>query len=126
MKSFRDLKVWEKSHELTLAAYDATSSFPKQEMFGLVSQIRRCASSIPANIAEGCGRRGNGEFHRFLQIAMGSASELEYHLLLSRDLKFLDAQLHSSLNSRVEEVKRMLPPSSARLTKKEVSSRAEC
>jgi four helix bundle protein len=108
MKSFRDLKVWEKSHELTLAAYDATSSFPKQEMFGLVSQIRRCASSIPANIAEGCGRRGNGEFHRFLQIAMGSASELEYHVLLSRNLKFLDAQLHSSLNSRVEEVKRML------------------
>ena len=108
MKSFRDLKVWEKSHELTLAAYDATSNFPKQEMFGLVSQIRRCASSIPANIAEGCGRRGNGEFHRFLQIAMGSASELEYHLLLSRDLKFLDTELHTSLNSRVEEVKRML------------------
>jgi len=108
MKSFRDLKVWEKSHELTLAAYDATSNFPKQEMFGLVSQIRRCASSIPANIAEGCGRRGNGEFHRFLQIAMGSASELEYHLLLSRDLKFLDTELHVSLNGRVEEVKRML------------------
>ena len=108
MKSFRDLKVWEKSHELALAAYDATANFPRQEMFGLVSQIRRCASSIPANIAEGCGRRGNGEFHRFLQIAMGSASELEYHLLLSRDLKFLDAELYASLNSRVEEVKRML------------------
>ena len=92
VKSFRDLKVWEKSHSLALAAYDATANFPKQEMFGLVSQIRRCASSIPANIAEGCGRRGNGEFHRFLQIAMGSASELEYHLLLSRDLKFLDAE----------------------------------
>jgi four helix bundle protein len=99
MKSFRDLKVWEKAHELTLAAYDATSNFPKQEMFGLVPQIRRCASSIPANIAEGCGRRGNGEFHRFLQIAMGSASELEYHLLLSRDLKILDTELHASLNS---------------------------
>jgi four helix bundle protein len=108
MKSFRDLKVWEKSHELALAAYDATASFPKQEMFGLVSQIRRCATSIPANIAEGCGRRGNGEFHRFLQIAMGSASELEYHLLLSRDLKFLNMELHASLNCRVEEVKRML------------------
>jgi four helix bundle protein len=108
MKSFRDLKVWEKSHELALAAYGATANFPKQEMFGLVSQIRRCATSIPANIAEGCGRRGNGEFHRFLQIAMGSASELEYHLLLSRDLKFLDMELHGSLNCRVEEVKRML------------------
>lgn len=108
MKSFRDLKVWEKSHELALAAYDATANFPKQEMFGLVSQIRRCAISIPANIAEGCGRRGNGEFHRFLQIAMGSASELEYHLLLSRDLKFLDGQRYISLNDGVEEVKRML------------------
>jgi len=102
------LKVWEKSHELALAAYDATSNFPRQEMFGLVSQIRRCATSIPANIAEGCGRRGNGEFHRFLQIAMGSASELEYHLLLSRDLKFLDGQTHLSLHGRVEEVKKML------------------
>lgn len=108
MKNFRDLKVWEKSHELALAAYDATSNFPKQEMFGLVSQIRRCAASIPANIAEGCGRRGNGEFHRFLQIASGSASELEYHLLLSRDLKFMDADVHRSLNDRVEEIKRML------------------
>jgi four helix bundle protein len=108
MKNFRDLKVWEKAHELALAAYEATASFPKQEMFGLVSQIRRCASSIPANIAEGCGRRGNGEFHRFLQIAMGSASELEYHLLLSRDLKFLNEPIYRPLNDRVEEVKRML------------------
>ena len=108
MKDFRDLKVWEKAHELALAAYEGTNNFPKQEMFGLTNQIRRCASSIPANIAEGCGRRGNGEFHRFLQIAMGSASELEYHLLLSRDLKFLDEQTYISLNGRVEEVKRML------------------
>jgi four helix bundle protein len=108
MKSFRDLKVWEKSHQLALSAYEATSGFPKQEMFGLVSQIRRCASSVPANIAEGCGRRGNGEFHRFLQIAMGSASELEYHLLLSRDLKFLDAEKYTALNSQAEEIKRML------------------
>jgi four helix bundle protein len=116
------LKVWEKSHELALAAYDATSNFPKQEMFGLVSQIRRCATSIPANIAEGCGRRGNGKFHRFLQIAMGSASELEYHLLLSRDLKFLDAEIHRWLNDRVEEVKRML----ASLTRKVDEERRTC
>jgi four helix bundle protein len=81
MKDFRDLKVWGKAHELALSCYSATSPFPKQEMFGLTSQIRRASSSIPANIAEGCGRRGNGELHRFLQIAMGSASELEYHLL---------------------------------------------
>jgi four helix bundle protein len=80
MKDFRDLKVWEKAHELALACYRETNDFPKQEMFGLISQIRRSGSSIAANIAEGCGRRGNAEFHRFLQIAMGSASELEYHL----------------------------------------------
>jgi four helix bundle protein len=77
-------------------------------MFGLVSQIRRSGASVPANIAEGCGRRGNGEFHRFLQIAMGSASELEYHLLLSRDLKFLESSDYDRLALQVTEVKRML------------------
>src|SRR5215467_11519794 len=96
MKDFRDLKVWEKAHEPALACYAATGSFPKQEMFGLVSQIRRAGSSIPANIAEGCGRRGNGELHRFLQISMGSASELEYHLLLSKDLGYLKTDVHES------------------------------
>ena len=108
MKSFRDLTVWGKAHALVLACYEATTSFPKHELFGLVSQIRRCSSSVPANIAEGCGRRGNGEFHRFLQIAMGSASELEYHLLLSRDLKFLDSSRHERSQLQTEEVKRML------------------
>jgi len=108
MKDFRDLKVWEKAHELTLACYEATGSFPKQEMFGLVSQIRRAGSSIPANIAEGCGRRGNGELHRFLQMSMGSASELEYHLLLSRDLDFLPTMEYERLRAQVIEVKRML------------------
>lgn len=108
MKDFRDLKVWEKAHELTLACYAFTTAFPKQETFGLVSQIRRSASSIPANIAEGCGRRGNAELHRFLQMGMGSASELEYHLLLSRDLNFLKVDDHEDLQRRVTEVKRML------------------
>jgi four helix bundle protein len=108
MKDFRDLKVWGKAHSLTLACYQATESFPKQETFGLVSQIRRSASSIAANIAEGCGRRGNGELHRFLQVAAGSASELEYHLLLARDLNFLNVAHHENLQAQVEEVKRML------------------
>ena len=108
MKNFRDLKVWEKAHVLTLGCYAATSSFPKQEIFGIVSQIRRSASSIPANIAEGCGRRGNAELHRFLQMAMGSASELEYHLLLSRDLNFLRTDLYDGLQTQVTEIKRML------------------
>ena len=108
MKDFRDLKVWEKGHELALACYAATAEFPKEEIFGLTSQIRRAASSIPANIAEGCGRRGNAELHRFLQMAMGSASELEYHLLLSRDLDFLKTENHDELHHRVTEIKRML------------------
>jgi four helix bundle protein len=108
MKDFRDLKVWEKAHALTLACYAETIPFPKQEVFGLVSQIRRSASSIPANIAEGCGRRGNSELHRFLQIAMGSASELEYHLLLSRDLDFMSTAAYEHLRTQVTEIKRML------------------
>src|ERR1700689_5776992 len=89
MKNFRDLQVWSKAHNATLDVYRVTSSFPKEELFGLTSQMRRCSASIAANIAEGCGKRGNNEFHRFLQIASGSASELDYHLLLARDLGFL-------------------------------------
>lgn len=86
MKNYRDLKVWEMSHQLTLAVYRSTAQFPRQELFGLTSQMRRCSASIGANIAEGCGKRGNNEFQRFLQIAAGSASELDYHLLLAPDL----------------------------------------
>jgi four helix bundle protein len=108
MKPFRDLQVWEKSHSLTLGCYDSTSHFPKPELYGLTSQIRRAAASIPTNIAEGCGRTGNGEFHRFLQIAAGSASEVEYLLLLARDLRLMSDQEYRNLNSRVCEVKRML------------------
>ena len=108
MKDFRDLKVWEKAHELVLACYAHTANFPKQEIFGLTSQIRRSGASIGANIAEGCGRRGNAELHRFLQMAMGSASELEYHFLLSRDLGFLIPNDYSVLETQVTEVKRML------------------
>ena len=86
MKDFHDLKIWQRSHKLTLALYKATNPFPKSEMYGLTSQIRRCSASIPANIAEGCGRNGDLELARFFQIALGSASELEYHLLLASDL----------------------------------------
>jgi len=108
MKSFRDLRVWEKAHSLALESYRATNCFPKTEMFGLTSQIRRAAVSIAANIAEGCGKRGNAEFQRFLNIATGSASELEYHFLLARDLRLLDDKVYIGLNSAVVEVKRML------------------
>jgi four helix bundle protein len=108
MKNFRDLQVWHKAHSLTLAAYRITSVFPKQEMYGLTSQIRRCAASIAANIAEGCGKRGNGDFYRFLNMALGSASELEYHFLLARDLEFVSEAIYRQLDHDVVEIKRML------------------
>ena len=108
MKSFRDLKVWHKSHELNLLVYKETKTFPKEELYGLTSQIRRACSSIPANIAEGCGKSTNIDFARFLQIAFGSANELEYHLLLARDLKMLDSQIHTDLEEKLVEIKRML------------------
>ena len=84
------MKVWERAHQLTLQVCRVTNGFPREELYGLTSQARRCSASIAANIAEGCGRRGNGEFHRFPQIAPGSASELDYQLLLARDLGFLE------------------------------------
>ena len=108
MKDFRELKVWEKSHHLALAVYTATARFPKDELYGLTGQIRRASVSIPANIAEGCGRNGDAELARFLQIAMGSASELEYHLLLSRDLGLMDVASSDQLAQETTEIKRML------------------
>jgi four helix bundle protein len=108
MQDFHDLKVWEKSHLLTLAIYRETVCLPKEERYGLTSQIRRASSSIPANIAEGCGRFSSDELRRFLEIAMGSASELEYHLLLARDLGYLQIAVYDCLNQSTCEVKRML------------------
>ena len=108
MKNFRDLQVWDKAHKLTLEAYKITQAFPREELYGLTSQIRRSNASIGANIAEGCGRSGAGDFRRFLEIALGSASELEYHLLLARDLGFLEHSQHAHLSQDTCEVKRML------------------
>ena len=108
MKDFRELKVWQKAHLLTLTLYGVTRVFPREELYGLTSQIRRCSSSIGANIAEGCGRRGNAELHRFLQIAAGSASELDYHLLLARDLHFLQEPEYRESAGLLLEVRRML------------------
>jgi four helix bundle protein len=108
MKDFRDLKVWKKSHDLALAIYKVTSAFPQSELYGLTSQLRRGSASIPANIAEGCGRFGDPELARFLQIAMGSASELEYHILLARDLGLMDASTYEALNGETTSIKKML------------------
>ena len=108
MQNFHDLKVWQKAHTLTLAIYQITAGFPRDELYGLTSQLRRCCTSIPANIAEGCGRNGSADFARFCSIAMGSASELEYHLLLARDLKMIKPKDHAELSQRATELKRML------------------
>lgn len=108
MKDFRELKVWQKAHELTLDVYQITASFPREELYGLTTQLRRSGSSIPANLAEGCGRDGDAEMGRFCSIAMGSASELEYHLLLARDLKLIKPKDYEEVAQRAIEVKRML------------------
>jgi four helix bundle protein len=108
MQSFRNLKVWGKAHLLTLDVYKSSKAFPRDELFGLTSQMRRASASIGANIAEGTCRKGDGEFRRFLYIAIGSASELEYHLLLAHDLEVLKGTDYQRLSSEVIEAKRML------------------
>jgi len=105
---FKELKVWRKAHEMTLVTYQVTAKFPREEIYGLTSQVRRATSSIGANIAEGCGRRSDGEMIRFLQIARGSASEAEYHFLLARDLNFLSEKDFLHLTKQADEVQRML------------------
>ena len=108
MKDFKELRVWAAAHELTLCIYGLTRQFPKDEAYGLTSQVRRSAASIGANIAEGCGRRSDGEMTRFLQIARGSASETEYHLLLARDLGLLSQVDFHKAEKKLVEVQRML------------------
>jgi four helix bundle protein len=108
MQDFRKLKVWQKAHQLTLAIYEASRRFPKEELYGLTSQSRRAAASIATNIAEGCGRDGHADMARFLHIAGGSASEVEYQILLARDLGYLDPLSHERLTTDVQEVKQML------------------
>ena len=108
MRDFRQLRIWEASHKLTLEIYDVTKEFPKDELFALTNQMRRSASSIPTNIAEGCGRETNKDYTRFLQIAMGSAYELDYQLLLAKDLGYIKPSNFSLLNGKIDCVKRQL------------------
>jgi four helix bundle protein len=115
MRDFHSLKVWQKSHALVLGIYVSSRRFPAAETYGLTSQLRRAAVSIPANIAEGCGRGSNADFARCAQIAMGSASEVEYLLLLARDLTYLTPDKHAPLDQQVTEVKRMLSALLAKL-----------
>ncbi|MDP3003319.1 MAG: four helix bundle protein [Bacteroidales bacterium] len=108
MKDFRTLKVWEKSHQFTLQIYSLSRNFPKDELFGLVSQIRRASSSIAINIAEGCGRGSDSDFARFLQMSMGSASETEYLILLCADLDYFSQDVKDKLLLDIQEIKKML------------------
>ena len=108
MKDFRQLKAWQKAHQLTLATYRVTRAFPRDELYGLTAQMRRSSASVPANLAEGCGRGSDAELARFCSIAIGSASELEYHLLLARDLDLLGSTDYGDLAGQASEVKRML------------------
>lgn len=108
MRDFRQLRVWEKAHELVLKIYRISRTFPDEEKFGISSQLRRSAASVPTNIAEGCGRNGDPDFARFLSIAAGSASETEYHILLSYDLGYIGKEDYLELSEKITEVKRML------------------
>ncbi len=108
MKDSRGLRVWERAHNMTLALYSVTAKFPREELYGLTSQIRRCGVSIGANIAEGCGKLGNNEFQRFLQIAAGSASELDYELLLAKDLGYIIKPEYLKISQELSEIRKML------------------
>ena len=115
MEDFKNLKVWSKAHDLTSMIYKGTRTFPSDELYGLTSQIRRASASIAANIAEGCGRRSDPEMKRFVQIARGSVNELEYHLLLARDLQFLTPDEFKEFEGKILEIQRMLAALAQRL-----------
>lgn len=108
VNTFRDLKVWAKAHDLVLAIYKDTKLFPDDEKFGLISQIRRSAGSIPSNIAEGFKRNSRKDYLHFLNVAETSLEETKYHLILSRDLNYLESDKYDLLNNQCEEIGRML------------------
>ncbi len=108
MQNYKELKVWERAHHFTLNVYESTRSFPNEEIYGLTNQLRRAAFSIPANIAEGCGKNTKNDFANFLNIALGSANESEYFIILSRDLKYLNQERFDILYNYINEVKAML------------------
>ncbi|TQI71954.1 four helix bundle protein [Gramella sp. Hel_I_59] len=115
MRDFKKYDVWKLSHELVLKVYRVTSSFPDSEKYQLITQMQRAAYSITANISEGCGRESDKDFNRFLQIAQGSAHELEYFFILTKDLSFIDEKSYEGLNQQVNEIKKKLYKLSLRL-----------
>lgn len=107
MQNYKDLLTWQEAHKLTLKVYSVCKTFPKEELFGVTSQLRRAAVSIPCNIAEGCGRYSSKDFAHFLQIALGSTNETDYLILLSRDLQYMDESQYIALQESVNKVKAM-------------------
>ncbi len=108
MQDYKNITAWQKAHSLAISIYQVTAKFPNHELYGLTSQIRNASVSIPANIAEGCGRNGDAEFSRFLHFSLGSANEVEYYLLLAHDLKLLNDSDFERLNKQIDEIRRML------------------
>ena len=108
MQNYKELKVWTKAHQLTLRVYQVSKNYPKDELYSLTNQLRRASSSIPANIAEGCGKNSRNDLANFLNIALGSANETEYFLLLSKDLEYLAESEYVKLNESINEIKAML------------------
>lgn len=108
MQDFKKLLVWEKAHRVVMKVYKLTNSFPTEERFGLTSQMRRCAVSVPSNIAEGCGRDTSAQLRHFLEISMGSAAELEYQILLASDLQYVSVDVYEEVNSDIIEIRKML------------------
>lgn len=115
MRNFLNLEMWKKSHHLALEIYKITKTFPKEEIFGLTSQMRRSSSSIPTNIAEGAGRNSNRQFVYFLQIASGSCSEIQYQLILSKDLSYISKDVFNELHSETVEIRKMIYHYSSKL-----------
>ncbi len=107
MQNYKELILWQEAHNLTLKVYEVSKSFPKEEIFGITSQIRRASSSIPCNIAEGCGRYTAKDFANFLQIALGSANETDYLLLLSKDLSYLPEKNFIELHEKINKIRAM-------------------
>jgi four helix bundle protein len=108
MQNYKDLKVWEKGHQFTFQVYKVSECFPKTETYGITNQLRRAAASIPANIAEGCGKKTKLDFANFLNIALGSSNESEYYLLLAKDLNYLAVENYEVMIKEINEIKAML------------------
>jgi four helix bundle protein len=108
MRDFTKLDIWKRSHQLTLKIYTITKAFPKEELFGLTSQMRKSSSSMPTNIAEGCGRNSNSQLNQFVNIAAGSSSELQYQLILSKDLSYISDTMFKELNDETTEIRKMM------------------